>query len=131
MAFLGWILVNAGRPEEALPLIQQGIRLGPITPPLILKWEGEAYHALGRYEEAIATFERIRARAPKWPVGLIHLAIAYADMGRMEEARAAAQELLKVDRKFSAKVFVNVLGYKDRVKAERFGATLRQLGLPE
>ena len=52
-------------------------------------------------------------------------------MGRMEEARAAAQELLKVDRKFSAKEFVTVLGYKDRVKAERFGATLRQLGLPE
>ena len=86
---------------------------------------------MGRYEEAIAAFERSRERGPKAPVPLVWLAITYADMDRMEEARAAAQELLKLDRKFSAKDFMNTLDYKDRAKSEHVLATLLQLGLPE
>ncbi len=83
-----------------------------------------------RYEEAIAAFERARARNPKSPLPLVFLALTYADMGRMGEARAAAQEVLKVNRSFSAKGFVNgFLHYKDRAKSERALATLRQLGL--
>ncbi len=131
-ALLGRTLVYAGRPEEALPLIQRGIRLSPFTPALILRVEGQAYHAMGRYEEAIAAFERARARNPKSPVPLVWLAMTYADMGRMEEARAAAQEVLKLKRKFSAKGFVKAtMNYKDRDKSKRALATLRQLGLTE
>ena len=60
------------------------------------------------------------------------LAMTYADMGRMEEARTAAQEVLKVNPSFSAKGFVNgSLDYEDRAKSERALATLLQLGLPE
>ena len=85
-----------------------------------------------RYEEAIAAFERARARNPKSPVPLVWLAMTYADMGRMEEARAAAQEVLNLKRKFSAKGFVKAtMNYKDRVKSKRALATLRQLGLTE
>jgi adenylate cyclase len=99
---------------------------------MIFNMEGLAYHSLGRYEEAIAAFERARARGPKAPGPLVFLALTYADMGRMEEARAAAQEVLKLTPSFSAKGFVNgLLDYKDRAKSERALATLRQLGLTE
>ena len=131
VAQFGRALVYAGRPEEALPVIQRAIRLSPFTPPNILRYEGEAYHAMERYQEAIAAFERARARNPKSPQPLAWLAITYADMGRMDEARAAAQEVLKLTPGFSAKGFVNgTMDYKDRAKAEHALTTLRQLGLP-
>ncbi len=131
LSILGRNLVLAGRPEEGLPLIQQGNRRTPFTNALFTRFEGEAYHALGRYEEALAAFERARARDPQGPPAMVWLAMTYADMGRMEEARAAAQEVLKLDPKFSVKRFVNALPYKDRTETESRLATLRQLGLPE
>ncbi len=131
VAQLGRVLVNTGRPEEALPVIQRAIRLSPYTPPNVLRYEGQAYHAMGQYEEAIAAFERARPRNPKGAPALVWLALTYADMGRMEEARAAVQELLKLTPGFSAKEWVNARDYKDRAIPKRFLATLHQLGLPE
>jgi len=61
------------------------------------------------------------------PVPLAWLALIYADMGRMEQARTAAQKALKLKRKFSSKGFVNgSMDYKDRAKSKRALATLRQ-----
>ncbi len=130
LALLGRTLTFAGRPNEALPLIQRGIRLNPNTPPNLLRFEGQAYHAMERYEEAIAAFERARARNPKSPLPLVFLALTYADMGRIEDARAVAQQAVEVNPGFSAKGFVNAhLNYQDRTVPERALATLRQLGL--
>jgi adenylate cyclase len=131
VAQLGRALVKAGRPEEALPVIKRAIRLSPYTPPNILHYEGEAYHAMGQYEEAIAAFERARARNPKGATVLVWLALTYADMDRMEEARAAGQELLELTPGFSAKEWVNARDYKDRAIPKRFLVTLHQLGLTE
>lgn len=84
----------------------------------MLRYKGAAYHSLERYEEAISAFERTRARGPESPIPLAWLALTYADMGRMEEARAAAQEVLKLNPSFSAKGGMNAtLNHKDRTKA--------------
>jgi len=131
VTILATTLTFAGRPEEALPLIQNVKRFSPITPASLLRTEGWAYHSLGRYEEAIAAFESARARNPKGVLSVAWLAMTYADMGRMEEARAMAQEILKLSPGFRAKKFVNGMAYKDRTKPERALATLLQLGLPE
>jgi adenylate cyclase len=131
VTILATTLTFAGRPEEALPLIQSGKRFSPITPASLLRTEGWAYHSLGRYEEAIAAFESARARNPKGVLSVAWLAMTYADMGRMEEARAMAQKVLEVNPSFSAKGFTNALRFKDRTKPERALATLLQLGLPE
>jgi adenylate cyclase len=131
LAILGRTLVLVGRPEEGLARIQQGIRRNPFTQTFLLRWEGEAYYALGRYEDAIAAFERARARGPKAQDPLVRFALTYADMGRMEEARTAAQEVLKLNPKFSAQRWVNGQFHKDPAIPEHFLAILRQLGLPE
>ena len=125
------VLIFAGRPEEALSTIQRVKRYSPIEPEIVSRWEGFAYHTLGRYDEAIAAFERARARNPKGVMPVAFLAMTYADMGRLEEARAMAQEVLEVSPGFKVKGFVNILTFKDRTKTERARATLLQLGLPE
>ncbi len=70
-------------------------------------------------------------RIPKSPLPVAFLALTYADMGRMEEARAMAQKVLEVSPGFTVKGFVIILTFKDRTRSERALATLRQLGLPE
>jgi adenylate cyclase len=131
VAALGRVLIFAGRPEEALPPIQRAKRYSPITPEILSRWEGVAYHTLGRYEEAIVALERARARKSKALGPLAFLALTYADMGRMEEARAMAQEVLELSPSFSAKSFVKFLTFKDRTKTEHALATLIQVGFPE
>jgi adenylate cyclase len=131
VATLGRTLIFAGRPEEALPPIERAKRYSPITPSGVSRWEGVAYHTLGRYEEAIAAFERARAGNPKGVLALAFLALTYADMGRMEEASAMAQKVLEVSPGFKVKGFVNILAFKDHTKTEHARATLLQLGLPK
>ncbi len=132
VANLGRALTFAGRPEEALPPIQSVKRYSPITPSILSRWEGVAYHTLGRYEEAIAAFEAARARNPKGVLPVAFLALTYADAGQLEEARAMAQEVRELSPGFSAKGFVNALmAHKDRARPERALATLLELGLPE
>ncbi len=131
VAALGRVLIFAGRPEDALPPIQIAKRFSPVTPAMLSRWEGVAYHTLGRYEEAITALERARARNPKGVLPVAFLALTYADMGRMEEARATAQTVLEVSPGFTVKGFVNILKFQDRAKTERARATLLQLGLPE
>ena len=129
---LGRVLSFAGRPEEALAPIQRVKRFSPITPAVLLHWEGVVYHSLGRYEEAITSFEASRARNPKGVFARAWLALTYVDTGQMEEARNAAQEVLDLSPGFSAKGFANaVMIYKDRTKSERNIANMLKAGLPE
>ena len=130
-ALLGRTLLNVGRPEEALPHIQRAIRLAPYTPSNYLRYLGNAYHLLGRYEEAITAVERERARNPRGRLSHIWLAMNYAEAGRMEEARTAAKEVLKRDPKFSARRYAKTLDYKDPAANKRALAGLLKAGLPE
>ncbi len=132
LSSLATTLIRAGRPEEALPHIQRAKRLSPVTSSNVWRTEGLAYNSLGRYDEAIAAFERARARNPKGVLSTVYLALTYADAGRMEEARTTAEEVLELSPSFSAKGFVRAaVVFKDHTKSERALATLLQLGLPE
>jgi class 3 adenylate cyclase/TolB-like protein len=136
VAFLGQALILSGKigqAAEALPLIQRAIRLSPYTPPPILFYEGLGYHSLARYKEAMAEFDVMRSANANGSFPLALLAITSAEMGRMEEARAAAQILKSADsyKLFTSRGFVKSLNYNDRSRSEKALAILRELGLPE
>jgi hypothetical protein len=52
-------------------------------------------------------------------------------MGKEDEARAAAAELIKINPKFSTGKYAKALPYKDRDCCERWGEALLKAGLPE
>lgn len=132
VAFLSRTLIFAGRAEEALPLIQRAKRFNPFTPSVLLRWEGVAYHTLKRHDEAITALKGARERNPKGVLPVAWLALTYADMGRIEEARTTAQDVLNLSPGFSSKGFVKAaLAFKDRTRPDRALATLLELGLPE
>jgi hypothetical protein len=56
---------------------------------------------------------------------------ALSSGGHDEEASAAAQDLLRIDPKFSAKRLASVLAFKDPSVATRYLEHMLKAGLPE
>ena len=111
--WLGDILNYAGRPEEAIGLIEKAMRLNPHYPPFYLFYLGEAYRLTGRYEEAIAAYKRALTRNPNLLPAHLSLAVIYSELGREEEARAEAAEVLRLNPNFSLEGVRQIVPYKD------------------
>jgi adenylate cyclase len=118
-----------GRPEEAIGLVEQAMRLNPHYPPSYLFALGTDYRLMGRYEEAIATFKRALTRNPDLLPVHINLAVIYSELGREEEARAEAAEVLRINPKYSLEVLRQINPFKDPAANERMIAALRKAGL--
>jgi adenylate cyclase len=128
---LGSSLIYAGRPLEAIPLIEKAIRLNPI-PPFRYFWIlGKAYRDVGRYEEAIVAFKKAIQRSPKWLFAHGDLTATYSMAGRLDEARAQAVEVLRLNPKFSLGHIAKISLYKNQSDTERLVNALRRAGLPE
>ncbi len=87
---LGWFLAFSDRPSDAVACSIQAMRLNPLTPDNCLFNIGMAEYVGARYEEALAAFGRMKGWGllrPAW------IAACYAQLGRDEQARAAADEV--------------------------------------
>jgi adenylate cyclase len=126
---LGTALSLSGRPQEAIPMFQKSLRLSPIpVHSQVLGLLASSYNMLGQYEEAIATYKKVlQIYGPDHLMAHIGLALAYASMGRENEARAEGAEVLRIDPKFSIERYV--MGIPDQSKRERMAAALRKAGL--
>ena len=103
------VLNFAGRPEEALRLVEQAIRLNPRSPPFYLLNLGWAYNLTGRYAEAITVLREAISRNPNFLSTHFHLAVSYAqqwafqqsaDARTLSQAVAAAQRVLALNDAF-------------------------------
>src|SRR5450432_291759 len=82
-------LVCAGEPMRAIEVIKAHMRLDPFYPPVVPLWSGMAHYMLHRYLEALPLLRESASRAPNF----LHpahawLAACYAQLGRLDEARA-------------------------------------------
>src|SRR5262245_55361066 len=128
-AWLGAILDFAGRPEEAIGLIEQAMRLNPHYSPFYVFVLGHSYYLMGRYEEAIAAYKKALTRNPNLLEAHFNLAVVYSELGREEEARAEAAEILRISPNFSLETWKQMIPYKDPAVVERQLAALRKAGL--
>ena len=126
---LGVILAWAGRSEEGITMVERAMRLNPRYPTLYLINLGFTYRLAGRYEDAIATAKQILARQPNAPPAYFMLAFSYAQLGRLEEAQAAAAEMQRLNPSFSLEGWKQMAAFKDPALLERDLAALRKAGL--
>jgi adenylate cyclase len=133
--FLGLALCFAGRPNEAIANTKKAMRLFPNHPPLYFVFLGRAYELAGHYSDAIVAFDKVIERSVKgaYPIIEAHefLAIIYARLGQMDKAKSHADELLKIDPKFTADSFRITNPYKDPAYTENLVGLLVKAGLPE
>lgn len=88
------VLVSAGQHERAVNVGEAHLRVDPFTLPVARGWLGLAYYMLRRYPEAVARLREFILQAPNHP-GRAWLVAAYAQMGRLEEARAEVTDVLR------------------------------------
>src|SRR5262245_32222755 len=118
----------AGEHARAIQVGEAHMRLDPFYLPVALAWVGFAYYGLGRYAEALLTGRECVARAPNFRSGHGLLAATFARLGRMEEARAAAAEILRIEPKYTISVTRALALSKRR---EPYLDGLRIAGVPE
>ena len=93
---LGVITLQAGRTDDAIRLFETARRFDPVFSLGDFMNMGIAYYLKGRYEDAIQTLELGAVQKPEFAGNYIALAAAYAQAGRIEEARRAAEKVKKL-----------------------------------
>ena len=126
----GLALMYAGRAAEALEAFALSKRLDPHYPSIVLHYLAQANFSLGNCGTAAKQLLERIARTPGTDSSRMMLAACYGHLGRVEEARAAWAELLKVNPDFSLEQRKRVLPYKDPRDFARIADGLAKAGLP-
>ena len=113
-AFYGQTLSYSGRPQEAIRLIEKGLRLDPCCTEVLAYLLAEAYFLMERYEDAIAPAKKALTISSDRLDAHIALAVSYSALGQKEQARAEAAEVLRINPNFSLEVAKQMIPHKDR-----------------
>ena len=138
---LGQCKLHTGSMDQAIPLVEQAIRLSPRDPLIGLFYQqvGLVHLLQSRTEAAVSWLEKARNTAPELPYVHAWLASAYGLNGETERAVAELAEARRLSRddRFSSIARLRALG-PYRVLAPKIGALfeatlvgLRKAGMPE
>jgi adenylate cyclase len=124
-------LMHAGEPARAIEVLESSIRLDPFQPIVSLGFMGVAHYMLKRYGEAVRWLRECASRLPnnQWPH--VWLASTYAQSGQLEEAKAEAAEVMRINPGFTIESAKRVVVYKDPKDVEHRLDGMRKAGLPE
>ena len=88
-------MVIAGRSQEAIPHLEEAMRLDPLEARMpYLNVGGIAYYATGDYSNALKTIEyNYEIGGPRGPHMDLFLAASHAQLGQMAAARGIAQSI--------------------------------------
>ena len=84
---------------------------------------------MGQYQEAITQYKKALRIAPNNIIAHIALAATYSLSGQDKEARAEAEEVLKINPKFFLESYAKMLPFKNQAQTDRFVEALRKAGL--
>jgi adenylate cyclase len=125
-------LVLAGEPTRAIRAVEAHMRLDPFYLPTAPSWLGLSYYLLNQYQKALSALRECATRAPNLRGGHVLLAATYAQMGRLEEARAETAEVLRLEPRYTIQGTQSRLyGFKLAEHAEHLFDGLRKAGLPD
>jgi len=122
-----------GRPEDALERLRNAFRLSPLDRInfFFLTAAGLAEFVAGRYEEAVIWFGKARRANMRFVPMHRTRAACLALLGRDDEAKAAAADLLAVHPRFRVSAFIASYPLRRPDDLERLATGLRLAGLPE
>jgi adenylate cyclase len=128
----GFALVLAGNSRRAINVLQTYMRLDPFYSPYALANLGLAHYMLKQYTRTLPALQDCVSRVSSLREAHGGLAAAYAQLGRMEEAQAAAAEVLRLQPNYTISgISRRIFAFKDPKDAKHFFDGLRKAGLPE
>jgi cytochrome c-type biogenesis protein CcmH/NrfG len=112
-------------------MFQKAIRLNPNAPTHTFMFLGHAFRNAGRFEEAVWAYKKSLQRAPDFVAAHIGLGTTYSLMSREKEARAEAEEILRINPNFSLDHFARtaLMSYKDQSEIDKVVNAMRKAGL--
>jgi adenylate cyclase len=124
-----YTLILIGSPENALSLIEKGLRLNPFPYSWYFVVLGTAYRFLGRKEEGIKSYKRAISIEPTSLIAHLGLGAAFASDGMEREARLEAEEVLRIEPKFSLERYAKALAFKNQAARDWIVTVLHKAGL--
>jgi adenylate cyclase len=121
-------LTYGGRSEEAIPIYKKAMRLDPFPAVIFINYLGHAYRLTEQYEKAIEAFKTATSRDRDFWLSHWGLTVCYGLLGREDEARTSAAEVLRIRPDFSL-AKASGFPYKDKADEERCLEVLRKAGL--
>ena len=125
----GFVLAYSGEPEKAKPWLVETLRLDPRPPDFLIEILAECHYLLREYDAVIEIYTR-------WQNPPLHmytqLAAAYAQLGRMDEARAAFETYRRLrppDADFAYYLAAHVRLCKRQEDADHWVEGYRKAGL--
>jgi adenylate cyclase len=129
---LGWVENYSDRPKEAIGHFERALRLSPLDPMNFNNYVGmgAAHELMQQYDQAVVLLQRALEERPNAKWIYRSLANAFAGAGRMEEARKAYAEMMRVYPDMTVARFKQAMVFSP-ASLERMVDNLRKLGLPE
>ena len=131
-AQLGNVLNWSGKPNEGKQYVERAMRLNPHYPFYYLFYLGHSYYLLEDNDKAVELMKRVVTRAPTFLPVRRHLAVLFAEAGKIQEAKEQTEEVLRI--------FPGASIEDERARCfyrwtpnlmTRFFAGLRKSGMPE
>ncbi len=126
----GFVHCFAHLPEQAGELFHRAIRLSPLDPDLAQTVAGVAlvHLMLDQIDDALTWSKRALRDAPDWAPALRFAIVANVRAGRLDDAHALAEHLLKIDPTYH--VEARPRPYGNAAFRAAFKDALRAAGLP-
>ncbi len=125
---LGNIRISSGQPLEAIPAIEQAMRLDPAFSHQSLHFLGTAHLFAGKYETAAALLRQRIVLVPETDFSRVALASALGHLGQIDEARRIWAELKEINPKYSFSEYIGRRPLRAE-DAERIAGGLAKAGL--
>jgi adenylate cyclase len=122
----------AGKLEEALEEHKIALRYNPMYGHrLYYVTLGHTYYTLKQYEAAVRAAQQAASHGTNHISIHRLLAIAYAQLGRMEDARRHSVEAMDCDPNFSIRAWADRTPHKFRADIDHYIDGMRKAGLPD
>jgi adenylate cyclase len=126
---LGVSMLYHGQPEEAATVVRRAMRLNPLYPSQYAAVLGQSYYFANQHHDAVTVLEDAVSRNSSRLASRMFLVAALSRLGRLDDARWAAAELLALDPGFVVDDVAKAFPVRDPEQLALLTHDLRQAGL--
>jgi adenylate cyclase len=131
IAGLATVLKDFGEEQEAVNLFERAMRLSPKHPWHVSYAYGVTLYLVGRKEEAVQSLKKAIHQSPAQVLPKAFLAAVDVDLGRFDEAKATANQVMQLNPSFTATRLIKSHTFHDPEKDAHFRNLMHRAGLPE